>query len=139
MPDMSRGDLSRLVYSLLCVPSFRSKLVATTSDGAKPIVIALRSDLVGGVLREVTAHGGNANVVVEAGEGVVILSIDDGPAEQIAANDGDVPTLTSDCTVGVLMARLFADGDRARYRFVSPGPEGSAPVAGSAQLVGAAG
>ncbi|HSH61280.1 MAG TPA: hypothetical protein VK988_16890 [Acidimicrobiales bacterium] len=120
MDDVDRSDVTEFVYQRLADPCFRERLTATASDGTRPILVALRDDPMSRLTADLDQLGGSGNVVMPMLNGFVVIAMradhDDDCADE-------VHTLTRDCTVGVFVARLQADGDSAVYRFAIEGSD----------------
>lgn len=128
MGDIRRADLTHLVYSRLRDPVFRRLLKAVGPGGERPVVVALRDDLVSELLRQVHAVGGSASVVlsglvdvVEDPDELFVLSLEFKLEGACTSVNGPVippETLRGDCTVGVLLERVQSDapsGQAANY------------------------
>lgn len=70
-----RAELMRRVGRALILPAEQSGLTVVRSDGTRPVVAALPSDLLADVLQEVRESGGSANVVVREGSRLMVLAM----------------------------------------------------------------
>lgn len=133
MLDMDREALTEMVYRRLSNPSFRKRLTARAPDGSHPLVVATRDELVSSVLDRLQSTGGSGNVVAPMLNGLVVLAIhassDDDAGDELPAS------ITTDCTLGVLIERMRLDGG-GLHRFVVEGPS---PSLGQAEVVALAG
>lgn len=101
-----RADLMKRVGRAMALPPAQSGLSVTRSDGTRPVVGALASDLVVDVLRRVHESGGAANVVVAEGPRIVVLAMrEDG--EQPSAQDAVVHR---NVTMAMLLAPVRQEG-----------------------------
>ncbi|MDP8930783.1 MAG: hypothetical protein M3O70_20000 [Actinomycetota bacterium] len=110
--------MTRLVYQRLADPVFRRRLTALAPDGTRPIIVALRDDLMRNLVEKLHHAGGAANVVVPALNGFVVVAMLDDPSND-EPSDSEAQALSADCTVGVLIERLHIDEGTARYRLAS--------------------
>lgn len=135
MPSVTRSDVQRHVYELLRRGDFRKKMKVRDADGSHPIVVAVPSDHAADVLDEVSAIGGRANLIVPLADGLAVCSVEmdspTGPSLRAAAE-----SLAGDCTIGVFLARVVADGGEGRYGFVMDRP---GQAHGTAALTGVSG
>jgi len=136
---MDRDEITRFVYQRLLDRGFRDHLTAVGDDGGHPVIVALREDPMSRVIDHVEAAGGAGNVVVPFRNGLMVFCFtnarevsDDEPLTDDHCQD----VLTSDCTVGVFVARLHIESASV-YRFTRGAgqPEGM----GRAELVAVAG
>lgn len=136
MADMDRAATTRFVYERLARPGFRSRLTATAPDGTRPVIVTMREDPLGVLVDQVRTAGGAGNVVLPTLNGVVVLAVT--TVEGDGAPDGGLPALRSDCTVGVLLARLGLDGllpeEGVVHDFTVVGPD-SRTERGRAELI----
>jgi hypothetical protein len=113
--DLNRAQLTRLVYQHLTDPEFRSRVNAESAAGERPIVVALRDDVLGDLIDRIRHDGGSCNVVYPALNGFVVLAMTVGPATVLPVVDDEAaavvqgPLLKGDCTLGVLFERLRLD------------------------------
>lgn len=132
---MDRNGALKFVYRRLTDPDLRGRMNARNSDGETVVLIAMRDDTVRTMLADVKTAGGSANVVVPYLNGLCIMTVVDEACADGHAGD----LLTLDCTVGVLLERLRADGDRGRYCFVTELSSACAGQQSAAELVAIAG
>lgn len=127
-----RAQLTRLVYARLKDPKFRKSLTVG-SDGSRPVVAALLSDLMIDLVQRATDSGGMINAVVPYRNGALVFTI--------RAEAGNEPTasntsrLKNDCTVGLLLARVGLT-DETAFHFVVGSDDRR--KSGEAELVGIA-
>lgn len=124
MGDDQREAVRRFVYKHLPDRDFQQAFTAVNSDGERPILIAIREDLISSVLAEALAAGGAANVAVPLLKGVVVLAM---TSMQVSAlrdalsDPFDSPReIDADCTVGVFLQRMIDDapgGEAMEYSF----------------------
>lgn len=122
MLDMDRAKLTEMVYRRLSDPSFRRRLTATAPDGSHPVVVVTREDSVSFMLSRLDASGGTGNVVAPFLNGLVVLAMD--ATVPTPKGGEEVPSLTTDCTVGVLVERMLMDmprGGSSVYQFIIKG------------------
>jgi hypothetical protein len=124
-----RERVTRLVYDNLSDRAFRQCLTATAEDGSRPIIVVLPADPMLELVRKVEAAGGAGNIVMPKANGFVVVAV-----ERDAQDDKDAGLLTPDCTAGVFVARVLADGAGNSYRFAVEGP-GERRGTGRAELV----
>lgn len=132
MLDMDRMTATEFVHRKLVDRKFLDLLTAEAEDGSRPIVIAMREDLMESVVHEVVAAGGTANVFVPYLNGFQIMAMHgttDSEPDEVAES------ITASCTVGVFMQRVTQDGG-GTYGFVIEGDQHR--DAGSAALTGIA-
>ena len=127
MPDMDRAAMTRLVYQRLANLEFRERLHATAPDGTRPIIVAMREDLIRTLIDQVRTVGGAGNVVFPALNGIVVVAMEAEFGSLSADTRGITPALLrDDSTVGVIFERLVLDmtsgGPEVTYTFVLEGP-----------------
>jgi hypothetical protein len=141
MVDMDREAITKFVYQRLADPGFRDCLSAGAPDDTRPIVVALRGDAVRGLIDQIVAVGGAANVVIPALNGIVVLVLQAEERRGRKRGEPQAPLLKDDCTVGLLFERLRIDilGNReTAYGFVVEGPDRRREQ-GRAEIVAVAG
>ena len=136
MPDQDRQTVLKSVYQRLRDPDFGQRFIVG-ADGTRPIFVALPSDAMGTVLDALDHNGGAGNVVVPVLNGYMVVRMTSAQTDDHGDDDCSAENLTSDCTVGVFIHRLWIDGNDACYRFVRP--DGSSAESGRAGVVALAG
>jgi len=131
-----RAAVTHLIYERLADPAFQQTLIATDAEGNAPILVALPSDPVHRLLRDVARVGGSANVATPYRNGIIVYTVEAEPGA--AGGRGRSADLDAGCTVGVLLERLHLDGDEATYRFAVALPDHTRGV-GRAEVVAVAG
>lgn len=134
MPEMNRTDMTRLIHRKLLDADFRQCLTAQDAEGAHPIVVAMRSDSMITVLRELESVGGAANVVVPALNGFVAVVIHADPTPEVGFTTA-TPMLGAGSTVGTFLEMLRLEvpaGEHCSCRFVVTGQHRGS---GQAELV----
>jgi len=108
--DMERDSIIAYAMRRLTEKGFRDKLTAVAADGSMPIIPALLSDRFSDVIGSVQSEGGIGN------------------------------TLSSDITMGLVIARVFGDGDSgSTLTYVVPGePDVGGTEVASTELAGVA-
>lgn len=118
MDDDARSAATRTVYRHLRRAAFRECLPVLTSDGDRPVIVALPDDRVASVVRQVRAAGGSGNVVVARSADLVVLAV-------TRDGRGAVP-VPSEGTVGEFITCLMNRPEVAHQRSVRRGDRGAA-------------
>lgn len=129
-----RTQIAADIARRLADPSFRD-ILSATPDGDCAVIPALRSDVVGDVLKKVADLGGTANAVVPVANGYLIIAIKVGGRASRAKTPSG--SLDPSCTIGVLLARIFEDGAKKGHPLHYT-IEGGAEHRARADLVGLA-
>jgi hypothetical protein len=132
MADVDRQAVTKRVYRKLAEPSFRKRLTAVLPDGTRPIIVALPSDRVLGLIIDVARSGGAANVAMPMLNGFLVFTIHIEPDS--VGKTAPSGRLSPECTVGLFVERLRIDGGTAVYHFAVERSTGSRDT-GSAELV----
>ena len=135
MVDVDRDVLLSDVLGRLVDPRFARLLTATTPSGDRPIMPAVYSDAFVDILAKVSAAGGCGNMVVAMPQGYLVMGLAIGPAQGAGMTGQQV--LKRSCTVGLVLARLMADGGGPQTYLV-PGIATHRRERATANLVGAA-
>jgi len=138
--DMERDSIIAYAMRRLTEKGFRDKLTAVAADGSMPIIPALLSDRFSDVIGSVQSEGGIGNIVLPApgGAGYVVLAT---RIRSIICEDSlQYSTLSSDITMGLVIARVFGDGDSgSTLTYVVPGePDVGGTEVASTELAGVA-
>ena len=70
-----RAELSRRVGRAMLLPPEQSGLTVVRADGTRPVVLALPTDTLASVLRQVHELGGSANVVLPRAGNLLVLAV----------------------------------------------------------------
>jgi len=128
-----REEVLRSVHRRLPDRAFAKKLTVRGDDGMTPVVVVLSTDPVAHLLDEVIAIGGSANVVANVLDGLIVFAMETAAAPCL---DSPPDQLSTECTVGVLLAHLIEQGPVTQtYTFKTPGAQTCGSAAG-ASLVG---
>lgn len=139
MPDMNRDEVLSQVYRRLADREFASRLKAIDAEGNTPVVAAVAETSIRTVLDEVNAFGGTATVVAALFDGLVIFQVEDGVSD-LSADGGVTPgDLDTDCTIGLLVARMIEDGGATHvFRCIDRQGMPHSARTGAASVVGSA-
>jgi len=120
MPDMQRDDVVSWVYRRLGDHDFTRQLTAKAPDGSRPVVVVMPEDTMPALGGQILAVGGAANVAVPFLNAVMVFALHaEHGDDDIDPCDGNL--LATDCTVGLLMARIGVDGGGMTYRYMADG------------------
>lgn len=112
---VDRDAVVASILDHLLDPGFRRQLTAG-SDKSYSIVPALLSDRFSSVLDDVQAVGGSGNLIVPVANGYAIIGLV--VSRVTEATVASSPALNTECTIGVLLARLIQDSEEGDGSYV---------------------
>ncbi|CAI7976216.1 hypothetical protein FRAHR75_230005 [Frankia sp. Hr75.2] len=126
-----RVAVARKIFQATSNPKFGVSLPIQAPDGERPVVVALREDSVGYVFDRVDDYGGSANVVVDLGLSIAIITVTPDPPG--TASKASHP-IHDDSPMEMLVVLLRDYGPQQCHRIR---PDRETRLVGEQELIGA--